>query len=132
MGRPTPKPIYYIHNPNGLKLLTRLRLRISYLNEHKFNHNFNECVNLLCSCSLEVQSAPHFFLLCHHFIDIRKTLFHELQPVNKNILHQSDNEISELLLYVSSKFKLQQNCSILRSSIKFIIKSERFSGSIVR
>ena len=112
MGRPTPKPIYNIQNPNGLKLLTRLRLGLSHLNEHKFNHNFKDCVNPLCSCSLEVESVPHFFLHCHYFTDIQKTLFHELQAVDKNILNQSDNEIVELLLYGSGKFKLQQICSI--------------------
>ena len=86
------------------------------------------CVNPLCSCSLEVESVFHFFLRCHSFTDIRKTLFHELQLVDENILNQSDNETAELLLYGSGKFKLEQNCSILRSAIKFIIKSERFSG----
>ena len=83
------------------------------------------------SCSLDVELVPHFFLHCHYFTDIQKTIFRELQSVDKNILNQSDNVIAELLLYGSSKFKLQQNCSILRSSIKFIIKSERFSSSIV-
>ena len=52
-----------------------------------------------------------------------ESLFHELESVDKNILNQSDTEIAELLLYGISKFKLQQDCSILRSSIKFIIKS---------
>ena len=37
--------IRYIHDPNGLKLLNRLRLGLSRLDEHKFNHNFKECVN---------------------------------------------------------------------------------------
>ena len=78
MVRPTPKPIYNIQNPNGLKLLTILRLGLSHLNEHKFNDNFKDCVNLLCSCCLEVESVPHFFLHCYYFTDIRKTLFHEL------------------------------------------------------
>ena len=132
IGRPVPKPVYNMHNPNSLKLLTRLRLGLSHLNEHKFNHNFKDCVNPLCSCSLEVESVSHFFLHCHYFTDIQKTLFHELRLVDENILNQSDNEIAELLLYGSSKFKLEQNYSILRSSIKFIIKSERFSGSIVQ
>ena len=132
IGRPVPKPVYNIHNPNSLKLLTRLRLGLSHLNEHKFNHNFKDCVNPLCSCSLEVESVSHFFLHCHYFTVIRKTLFHELQSVDKNILNQSDNEIAELLFYGSAKFKLQQNCSILRPSIKLTIKSERFSGSIVQ
>ena len=132
IGRPVPKPVYNMHNPNSLKLLTRLRLGLSHLNEHKFNHNFKDCVNPLCSCSLEVESVSHFFLHCHYFTVIRKTLFHELQSVDKNILNQSDNEIAELLFYGSAKFKLQQNCSILRPSIKLTIKSERFSGSIVQ
>ena len=127
IGRPTPKPVYNILDPNGLKLLTRLRLGLSHLNEHKFNHNFKECVNPLCFYSLQVESVSHFFLHCHYFTDIRKTLFNELQSVGENILNQSDNKMVELL-YGSDKFKFQQNCSILKS-IKFI-KSERFSGSL--
>ena len=83
---------------------------------------------LVCDFSID--------LLHYHFTDIRKTLFHELQLLDKKSINQSHNqshnEIAELFLYGSSKFKLQQNCSILRSSIKFIIKSERFSGSIVQ
>ena len=125
---PLPPPSCLI----GLKLLSRLRLRLSHLNEHKFNHTFKDFANPLCSCSLEVEPVPHFFTHCHYFTDIRKTFFHELQLVDKNILNQSDKEITELLLYGGSKIKLQQSCGILKSSIKFIIQSERFSGSIVQ
>ena len=116
-GQPTPKPVYIIHNPTGLKLLTRLRLELSHLNEHKFNHNFTDCVNPLLPCSLEVESSSHFFLHCHYHKDIRKTLFHELPLVDENILNQSDHEIVLLVL--------------LESAIKFILKSERFNGSIL-
>ena len=35
--RPQPSPLYNIHNPSGIKLLTRLRLGLSHLNEHEFN-----------------------------------------------------------------------------------------------
>ena len=56
-------PVYNIHNhPLGLKLLTRLRLGLSHLSEHRFNHNFERCLNLLCTCSLEVKSTTHFFV----------------------------------------------------------------------
>ena len=34
----------------------------------------------------------------------------------RNILSPCDNETAELLLYISSKLKLQQNCSILTVS----------------
>ena len=50
IGRPMPKPTFNIHNPLGLKLLTRLGLGLSHLNEHRFNHNFKDCINPLCSC----------------------------------------------------------------------------------
>ena len=29
-----------------------LRLELSHLNEHRFNHNFDDCINPLCLCSL--------------------------------------------------------------------------------
>ena len=55
--RPVPHSVYNICYPNGLKLLTRLRLGLSHLNEHRFNHNFKNCINPLCTCSLEVEST---------------------------------------------------------------------------
>ena len=42
VGWSTAKPVYNIHNPIGLKLLTRLRLGLSHLNEHKFKHNYQD------------------------------------------------------------------------------------------
>ena len=53
--RPQPSPLCNIHNPSGIKLLTRLRLGLSDLNEHKFNHNFDDCINLFCTCNLELE-----------------------------------------------------------------------------
>ena len=44
---PTQKPVYNIHNSTGLKLFTRLRLGLSHLNEHKFNHNFRDCESFM-------------------------------------------------------------------------------------
>ena len=41
--------VHNICNPNGLKLLTRSRLCLSHLNEHRFNHNFEGCINPLCT-----------------------------------------------------------------------------------
>ena len=35
---PDPPPVYNICKAIGLKLLTRLRLRLSHLNEHRFSH----------------------------------------------------------------------------------------------
>ena len=55
LGRPTQCAIYSINNPAGLVLLTHLRLGLSHLDEHRFNHNFQNCINPLCSCNLEIE-----------------------------------------------------------------------------
>ena len=80
-GRPIQNSIFKIHDPLGIKLLTRLRLGLSHLNEHRFRHNFQDCLNPLSSCSLEVESNIHFFLHCQHFIQSRQTL---LDSVKRN------------------------------------------------
>ena len=36
IGHPVPNSYFNIHNPVGLKLLTRLRIGLSHLNEHTF------------------------------------------------------------------------------------------------
>ena len=50
--RPVQKSVFNIFDPKGLKQWTRLRLGFSHLNEHRFQHNFENCINLLYSCSL--------------------------------------------------------------------------------
>ena len=62
--RPTPNSLFSASDRLGIKLLTRLRLSLSYLREHKFNHNFQDTIDPLCSCSLESESTTHFFLRC--------------------------------------------------------------------
>ena len=55
------RSIYNVFNPEGLKFLPRLCLALSHLNEHRFRHNFKDCINPLSSCSLEVENTLHFF-----------------------------------------------------------------------
>ena len=57
--RPVQSNIYHIFDPKGSKFLTRLGLGLSHLNEHKFRHNFQNCLNPLCSCSWEIEDTSH-------------------------------------------------------------------------
>ena len=49
---PVQNSVLNIFDPKGLIQLTRLRLGFSHLNEHRFRHNFENCIKPLCSCSL--------------------------------------------------------------------------------
>ena len=46
--RPSSNSVFAVRDLNGLKLLTRLRLGLSHLREHKFNHNLYDNINPLC------------------------------------------------------------------------------------
>ena len=96
ISRSVPKPTFNIYNPLGLKLLNGLTLGLSHLNKHRFNHNFEDWINPLCS--LEVDSTEHFFLNCYNFVNIRNTL-NELNSINCNINNCSHSSLTKLILY---------------------------------
>ena len=128
--QPLSKPIDDINNLPAVQLLTRLRLALSHLNEHRFNHNFGGCINPLCTCILEVESTNHFFLHCYYYNNICKTLLDDLKVINVNILKLSETALTDLLLYGEASFDKIQNKMILTASIKLIVDSDRFTGSI--
>ena len=47
------KSFFAIHDPAGVKLLSRLRLKFSHLNEHKFGDNFKDALSPMCDCGSE-------------------------------------------------------------------------------
>ena len=57
----TPNPIFSIFDLLRRKLMTRLTLGLSHLNEHRFNYNFNNCMNPICTCSQDFESTVHIF-----------------------------------------------------------------------
>ena len=72
--RPSANSIFDIHNPLGIKLLTRLRLGLSHLHEHKFRH----ILNLLCECGKYIESTMHFFSTAQTFSFLGKPSFRKL------------------------------------------------------
>ena len=80
---PLSEPIYNIHNPSGMQLLTRSRLGLSHIpkwtqTQPQFStqtqpQTFKAVYNPLCTCTLKIESTSHFFLHCHYYY-IHKTL----------------------------------------------------------
>ena len=58
--RPSPNSFFDCHNPKGIKHITRLRLGLSHLRNHKFKHSFQHVINVLCNCGPDIESATHF------------------------------------------------------------------------
>ena len=58
-----------------IRFLACLNLGLSFFSEHKFRHNFADCVKPLYSSSIKPETTLHFFLDCHNFLNIRGKLF---------------------------------------------------------
>ena len=90
---------------------------------------FDNCINLLRTCTLKI-TTTHFFLHSHSYSNIRKTLADDLIVIDINISNFSETALTDLFLYGKSSFDNIHNKKILIASIKYIIDSERFTGSI--
>ena len=128
--RPVQNKIYNIFDPQGLKFLTRLHVGLSHLNVHRFRHNFQDCLNPLCSCSLEIEDTAHYLLHCHHFSTQRANLMNSVKLAFQNFEFLSENNKKDLLLFGDSRFHENKNKLILEATLTFIKKSERFTGSL--
>ena len=61
--RPSANSTFHCLKPNGLKLITRLRLGLSHLHFHKFKHSFQDTLNPICNCGT-FETTIHYLLLC--------------------------------------------------------------------
>ena len=58
----------------GVKLIARLRLGLSNLRDHKFKHNFLDCLNSICSCGKDIETTVHYLLHYPFFSDERSSM----------------------------------------------------------
>ena len=87
-------------------------------------------MKLKCICSSENESTTHFFLHCHYYVPIRGTLFQKLREIVNNLQELCGQTVTKSLLYGSHNLKCNQNSQILRCTIKYIMDSNRFTGSL--
>ena len=120
--RPKANSVFDIHDTNGIMFLSRLRL-----NEHKFRHNFNDRVDPMCTCGLEMETPLHYLLRCSLFSIQRLELLNDVFILNPSIKNYSNEKLLNVLLYGSKDFNWNLNKEILKATIKFLKRSECFN-----
>ena len=128
--RPKANSVFDIHDTNGIKLLSSLRLNFSHLNEHKFRHNFNDRVDPLCTWGLEPETTHHYLLRCSLFSTQRLELLYNVFILNPSIKNYSNEKLLNILLYGSEDFNWNLNKEIVIATIKFLKRSERFNDPL--
>ena len=127
--RPKAKSFFNYLNPKGVKLITRLRLGLSHLRDHKFGHSFQDCLNSICSCGIEVETTAYFLLHCPNYLHERKNLLDNIKSVLPNILKQSNYFINNVLLFGDTSLDDSSNTIILNATINYITSTKKFNGS---
>ena len=107
--RPLPSKVSNCHNPQGLKLLTRLQLGLSHLRYHKFKHNFLDTINPLCSCSSDIETTLHSFLYCPNYMEWRNNLLSKISEINSYLITSNNLALIETLLFGNNSFSQYDN-----------------------
>ena len=117
--RPKQNSIFKIYDINGIKLLNRLRLHFSHLNEHKFRHNFRATIDPVCSYCLERVTTLHYPLRCNLYSDLRPELLNDICALNPTLKKLSHEKLLNILLYGSEDFNVKTNRKIINLQLSF-------------
>ena len=53
--------LFAIHDPVGVKFLSRLQLKFSHFKEQNFCHNFKDVPSTMCNCGSETETTDCTF-----------------------------------------------------------------------
>ena len=107
----SPNNTYNCFNTKGIKHLTKLRLGLSHLRDHKFKHGFLDSLNPLCSCGFKIKTTC--LLHCPNFINGRSLLLNNVSRLTKDKLTSCDTLVTQLLLDGDNSSDLVINTLIL-------------------
>ena len=122
-----PNRVFNIYNPYGLKLLMRLRLGLSHLRDHKFNHNFSDCLDEIWICRKDIESTNHFRLQCSLFLNEKQVLMNKIRDIDYSLIDQNENSLCHTLLFGKENMNGSENTHILKATIEYIFSTERFN-----
>ena len=121
--RPSPNSVYIFHNPRGICFITRFRLDLIHLREHKFRHGFQDKLNPLCICGNDTESTEHFLLHFPQFVNESRTLLITLSDFSYSLLENTS--IENTLILGNMPLSPSDNSKILNAAIDFILTTKR-------
>ena len=94
---------------------------MSHLREHKFKHNFQDCLNPICSCGLDIESTSHFLLHCPTFNGEQCTVLSILNKIYCELLELTNSSLPQTLLCGNTLFvkELKNKTLILNATIEY-------------
>ena len=104
-------------------MLTRLLLKFSHLNRHKFCRNLKYCLSPMCDCGAETETISHFFLRSQFFANERQKLHDNVYRIDASVKNLNEEFLIDVLLDGSDRY----NDSKILKYKYFSIKSAIFN-----
>ena len=85
--------------PHGIKRLTRLRVGLTHLREHKFRHNFQDFLDPFCNYGQHIKTTIHFFLHTSNY----SYPFENIKNIKRSSLNQNYKHVkvhSSIVMYL--------------------------------
>ena len=84
----------------------------------------------MCSCCKEPETTLHYLLRCNLYSIYRLELLNDICALKGSLENSSEEKLLRIVLYGAEDFTSQMNSEILKCTIKFIKKTDRFSGPL--
>ena len=128
----SPNPLFNVDNGGNMHQ-TRLRLGLSHLRAHLFQHNLID--NPICQfCNLEPETTSHYILRCPTYNNVRVRFLIGLTTVldQDYMAGLNDDKIVNLFLYGDPLLNHNTNVDIISMAQEFIVDSKRFNLRILQ
>ena len=112
---------------------TRLRLGLSHLRAHLFQHNLID--DPTCQfCNLEPETTSHYILRCPTYNRVRVRFLIGLTGLldHTYITSLNDDKVVQLFLHGDPELNFEVNSSIISMAQAFIVDSKRFDLRVLR
>ena len=106
--------IFSVHKVYGVKLLSRLRLKFSHLNEYKVRDGFKDGTNCMCNCGIQ------------QYRTIRLELLHSIYNLDPKIRNLSNEKLLHLKFYGSKLYSFETKREISKLTIKLLKLTKYF------
>ena len=124
--KPKANSVYNCNSSKRLKFVTRLCLDLSQLREHKYKHSFQDSMNPLFSCSLDVESTIDYLLHCPLFTTKRHTLLNTISQIDNKFRDSSESDLIRHLLFGDPSKDTETNAEILNATVNYVSMTKRF------
>ena len=118
---------FNVSHPKGLIFLTRLRVSLRHLREHKFKHNVSDALIPICICDVDIETLIQFFIHYPRFLMKGKTFCLRMEGSSPTFL-----EKPSLLLHQYFYLGIQIFPLILKSTYSIHLLTTYYSRFVIK